>query len=73
VSVDTIVQLIAATTTRTGLRVRARVDRKHYQTGIVILDAQMHDLEIGLHEFHGDWNYTNYPARIGTHLFHLFI
>jgi hypothetical protein len=61
VSVDTIVQLIAATTTRTGLRVRARVDRKRYQTGIVVSDAEMHDLEFEPHEFHGDWNYTIIP------------
>jgi len=60
-SVDTIVQLIAATTTRTGLRVRARADRKRYTTGIVVSDAEMRNLEIELHEFHGDWNYTLIP------------
>jgi hypothetical protein len=60
-SVDTIVQLIAATKTRTGLRVRARADRNLYKTGIVVSDANMRELEIESHEFHGDWNYTLIP------------
>jgi hypothetical protein len=60
-SVDTVVQLIAATKTRTGLRVRARADHKLYKTGIVVSDADMRDLEIELHEFHGNWNYTLIP------------
>jgi hypothetical protein len=60
-TLDTIVQLIAATTTRAGLRVRARADRNRYETGIVVSDAAMRDLEIERHEFHGEWNYTLTP------------
>lgn len=61
VNIDTVVELIAATTTRTGLRVRARLDRKRYQTGLVISDSEVNELDVTPHDFHGDWNYTLKP------------
>lgn len=54
----TIVSLIAATTTSTGLKVKARLDRRKYEKGIKVPNARIKSLEIYPHTFHGDWNYT---------------
>jgi len=55
---EVIVNTIAATTTRTGLRVRAELDTSAYATGIKISDRQMKALPLTRHDWHGDWNYT---------------
>jgi hypothetical protein len=55
---EVIVQAIAATTTRTGLRVRAELDDSPYETGVTISDRQMDALPLTRHDWHGDWNYT---------------
>jgi transposase len=55
---EAIVQLIAATTTRTGLTVHAELDDATYPKGVKITDQQMAALPLHRHEFHGDWNYT---------------
>jgi hypothetical protein len=55
------VQTIAATTTRTGLRVHAALDTGSYPTGASVSDAEMTALPITRHAFHGDWNYTLHP------------
>jgi hypothetical protein len=60
---ETVVQLIAATTTRTGLAVRAELDDGRYPSGIKVSDAQMAALPLDRHEFHGDWNYTLRPPQ----------
>ena len=62
VSYQTIVQLIAATTTRTGLNVKAEIDNGTYPSGIKVTDAEMAALNISPHEFHGEWNYTIAPT-----------
>jgi Rhodopirellula transposase DDE domain len=56
------VQLIAATTTRTGLNVKAEIDNGTYPSGIKVTDAEMAALNISPHEFHGEWNYTIAPT-----------
>ena len=61
-SYQTIVQLIAATTTRTGLNVKAEIDNGTYPSGIKVTDAEMAALNISPHEFHGEWNYTIAPT-----------
>jgi hypothetical protein len=61
VSHQVIVDLIAATTTRTGLTVQAALDTDPYPKAIKITDAQMDALSITRHDFHGDWNYTIHP------------
>jgi hypothetical protein len=53
-----IVNSIAATTTRTGLTVRAQLDSSTYATGVQISDRQMDALAVTRHAWHGDWNYT---------------
>ena len=60
-SYRTIVQLIAATTTDTGLKVRAELDENKYPKGVKVSDAQLASVRISLHPFHGDWNYTISP------------
>jgi len=63
VSHQTIVNLIANTTTRTGLIVKAALDTNHYETEIKVSDEQIARLRLTHHEFHGDWNYTISPHR----------
>ena len=58
---EVIVNTIAATTTTTGLRVRAELDTSAYDTGIKISDRQMDALPLSRHYWHGDWNYTLRP------------
>ena len=59
---EVIVNTIAATTTRTGLKVHAELDTGSYPKGIKIPDREMKALEqagtLVRHAFHGDWNYT---------------
>ena len=58
---EVIVQTIAATTTRTGLRVRAELDTSGYDTGVKVSDRQMDALPLTRHAWHGDWNYSLRP------------
>ena len=58
---EVIVQTIAATTTRTGLRVRAELDDSACDTGVKVSDRQMDALPLARHDWHGDWNYTLRP------------
>ena len=62
VSLAVIVNLIAATRTRSGLKVRCEIDPGRYPEGETISDAQMSTLRIDRSRFHGDWNYTIQPA-----------
>lgn len=57
-SLEVVVDLIAATTTRTGLTVRAELDTNTYEKGIKVSDGEMKSLPIVKHDFHGNWNYT---------------
>ncbi|MFZ1962001.1 MAG: ISAzo13 family transposase [Roseiarcus sp.] len=61
VSYQAIVQLIAATTTKTGLKVQCEIDPNTYPPGVKVTDAEMDAINIRRHEFHGDWNYTINP------------
>jgi Rhodopirellula transposase DDE domain len=62
-SYRTIVQLIVATTTDAGLRVRAELDENKYPKGLKVSDAQIAAVNLSRHAFHGDWNYTISPTR----------
>jgi hypothetical protein len=57
----TVVELIAATTTTTGLKVRCELDTRAYPKGIKVTDAEMAGLNIKGHEFHPEWNYSISP------------
>lgn len=61
-SYRTIVELAAATTTRTGLKVQAEWDDGVYQKGIKITDKALAALPITRSEWHGEWNYTVAPT-----------
>ena len=61
VSYRVIVEVISATTTKTGLTVRCELDTSQYPSGIVVSDAEMASINIKRAEFHGDWNYTISP------------
>src|SRR5712691_11875684 len=62
VSHAVIVNLIAATTTTTGLRVRARLDPHRYPSGLTISRDALDAVRLRPASFHGDWNYTILPA-----------
>jgi transposase len=63
VSHEVIVKLIAATTTRTGLRVRSELDTNAYPAGVTVGDAEMETLYLRPEAFHGEWNYTLLPRQ----------
>ena len=59
----TIANLIASTTTQTGLTVKAALDKNHYETKIKVSDEELARLNLKRHDFHGDWNYKLSPNR----------
>jgi hypothetical protein len=61
-----IVESIAATTTRTGLRVHAELDPARYDLAVTISDAELAALPLTAHHWHGDWNYTLHPTSDPT-------
>ncbi len=61
VSHQVIVQLIAATTTKAGLKVRCELDPNSYPAGIKVSDAELQAVNLRRHDFHGEWNYTLSP------------
>ena len=65
VSYEAVVNLIGHTTTKRGLKVRAMLDRKEYETGEKIAKHEMEALRLKRHGFHGDWNYTLHPRGRG--------
>jgi hypothetical protein len=58
-----VVNLIANTKTRTGLKVRAALDTNRYPTGIEVSDEELAAVNITRAPFHGDWNYTISPSK----------
>jgi hypothetical protein len=63
VSYLAIIQLIASTTTKTGLTVTCQLDANAYEKGIKVTDDEMESLSVKPHSFHGEWNYTIAPRR----------
>jgi hypothetical protein len=63
VNLEVIVNLIASTTTRTGLIVKAALDTNRYPAKIKVTDEQLGQLRLKRHEFHGEWNYTVSPRK----------
>jgi hypothetical protein len=61
VSHEVIVNLISATTTQTGLKVRAKLDTNSYPPGAKLSKKQIAALDIHPDSFHGEWNYTIRP------------
>jgi len=63
VNLEVIVNLIANTTTKTGLTVKAALDTNRYPTKIKVPDEQLARLRLKRHTFHGEWNYTLSPRQ----------
>lgn len=61
---EVIVDLIANTTNRAGLKVRAQLDRGTYPRGIKVSDKELKAVPLTQHEFQGDWNYTIAPGPV---------
>lgn len=63
VSYETVVNLIGATTTRTGLTIRCEIDEGEYVKGRKVTDAELDAVNIERDPFHGEWNYTVYAQE----------
>jgi transposase len=61
ISREVIIELIAATTTSTGLKVYARLDEHTYPDKVKVSDAELAAVQIEPHRFHPEWNYTIKP------------
>jgi hypothetical protein len=58
---ETIVNLIAKTTTAKGLKVTCRLDRRKYPTGRRVSNQEMKQVNVQRNQFHGEWNYVIRP------------
>jgi hypothetical protein len=63
ISLAVIVNLIAATTTETGLTVKCVVDHNEYKKGIEVADEELSKVNLIQDDFHGDWNYSIAPTN----------
>ncbi len=61
ISHQVIIDLIAATTTKTGLIVKSKIDTNIYEPGLKVSDQQMAELQLRREKFHGNWNYKLLP------------
>jgi hypothetical protein len=61
INYETVVNLIGATTTKSGLQVKAVLDINEYETGVKVTKSQMEELRVRRHKTHPDWNYTLDP------------
>jgi len=61
ISHEVIVKLIGRTSTRNGLRVKAKLDRRKYPTKVKVSDKEMERVKLKPHSFHGEWNYSISP------------
>ena len=60
---ETVVQLICAVKTNTGLKVKSQLDLNTYEKGKKVSDEELESINIHRHEFHGEWNYTIKPQK----------
>ena len=61
VNFETVVKMISATRTKQGLRIKAVLDKSHYETGVKISQEQMDALNIRRHRQNPQWNYSLLP------------
>jgi hypothetical protein len=62
VSHQVIVELIAASQTRSGVKVRAELDQGSYPLGVKVSDRELAAVPLQRHDWHGEWNYTVLPT-----------
>lgn len=63
ISYETIVNMISSTTTKSGLKIKAQLDKNAYETGIKISDEEMKGLNIQHHQLYPQRNYTIFPRE----------
>ncbi len=61
---EAIIELIAGTTTTTGLKIYAQLDEREYEKGVTVSDEQLATVNLTRDAFHGEWNYVVTPALI---------
>ncbi len=61
-TLEVIINLIAATTTNTGLKIYAQLDETEYEKGVEVTDQQLDEVDITRDSFHGEWNYLVTPS-----------
>jgi Rhodopirellula transposase DDE domain len=61
---ETVVELIGNTRTKKGLRIKANLDSRKYQTGVTVTKGEMDKLALRPHSFHGEWNYELRPRDL---------
>ena len=61
---EAIIELIAGTTTTTGLKIYAQLDDREYEKGVTVSDEQLAAVNLSRETFHGEWNYSVTPALI---------
>src|SRR5262245_21748828 len=59
---EVIVNLIAKTTTQTGLKIRTELDSRPYPTGIKVRPQELENVRLSTADFHGEWNYSILPT-----------
>jgi len=57
-------KFIRTTTTSAGLKIRAVLNRKNYQKGVKVSDAQMQEIEVKRYTLRPNWNYSISPSRM---------
>ena len=62
-TLQVIVNLIASTTTTSGLTIQCQLDQNYYPKGIKITDSELASVNIIGDEFHPNWNYTIMPSK----------
>jgi hypothetical protein len=62
-SLKVIVNLIAGTTTKKGLKVHAKIDDRNYPAGVKVPDSEMAEIQLRREAFHGEWNYEILPRK----------
>ena len=61
---EVIINLIASTTNKSGLEIKAELDKNKYEKGIKITDNQLADVNIRYHKINQKWNYTIFPSNL---------
>lgn len=61
---EVVINLIANTTTRQGLKVRARLDTNQYPSGVKVTDEELAAVSLKPAKFHGEWNYSIRPCAL---------
>jgi hypothetical protein len=73
VSYETIVNLIAATTTKKGLKVRVELNSRYYPKGVKVTDEELKATRIFREDFQGEWNYSILPLKLNRPCYYFII